>query len=118
MLAGLRALLGAFRATIVHVALGSLAGWAVWAQFVYRVPNRFLAILLGALTAASVGLTVVSWIAAVFTAPEAPREQSRWVAVAYGCCALTVVGGTFYSLYLVRTGKCERSAPVPGAANF
>jgi tetratricopeptide (TPR) repeat protein len=115
MLAGLRALLGAVRATIVHTALGGLAGWAVWAQFVYRVPNRFLAILLGVLTAASVGLTVVSWIAAVFTALSASPQQSRWVERAYRVCALVVLGVTFYSLYLFTNGKFDLSDPVPHA---
>ncbi len=118
MLAGLRALLGAFRATLVHVALGTLAGWAVWAQFVYRVPNRFLAILLGALTAASVGLTVVSWIAVVFTALKASPEHSRWVERAYRACALYVLGLTFYSLYLFTNGKFDLSDPVPHATTL
>jgi tetratricopeptide (TPR) repeat protein len=115
MLSGLRALLEAVRATIVHVALGALAGWAVWAQFVYRVPNRFLAIMLGALTAASALLTVVSWIAAVFTALRAAPEHSRWVERAYRTCALVVLGVTFYSLYLFTNGKFDLSDPVPHA---
>lgn len=118
MLAGLGALLGAVRATIVHVALGGLAGWAVWAQFVYRVPNRFLTILLALLTLASAGLTVVSWIAAVFTALHASPQQSRWVDRAHRLCALFVLGMTFYSLYLFTNGKFDLSDPVPHATTL
>jgi tetratricopeptide (TPR) repeat protein len=118
MLAGLLAVLGAIRATIVHGALGALAGWAVWAQFVYRVPNRFLAILLGALTAASALLTVVSWVAAVFSAFRASPEQSRWVERAYRVCALVVLGVTFYSLYLFTNGKFDLSDPVAHATTL
>jgi tetratricopeptide (TPR) repeat protein len=118
MLAALRALLGVARATIVHGALGALAGWAVWAQFVYRVPDRLLPVLLGALTAASVGLTVVSWIIAVFTGMRASPRHQKWVERAYRTCALVVLGGTFYSLYLFTNGKFDLSDPVPHATTL
>jgi tetratricopeptide (TPR) repeat protein len=118
MLAALRALLGVARATLVHGALCALAGWAVWAQFVYRVPDRFLAILLGALTVASVGLTAVSWVAAVFTGLRASPHQQRWVERAHHACALVVLAATFYSLYLFTNGKFDLSDPVPHATTL
>lgn len=118
MLAALRVLLGLARATAVHGALCALAGWAVWAQFVYRVPDRFLAIVLGALTAASAGLTIVSWVAAVFTGLSAAPQQHAWIERAYRACALVVLGVTFYSLYLFTNGKFDLSDPVPHATTL
>jgi tetratricopeptide (TPR) repeat protein len=118
MLAGLRALLGVVRATMVHGALSGLAGWAVWAQFVYRVPDRALSIVLGALTVACAGLTVVSWIAAVFTGLRALPQHQKWVERAYRGCALAVLGATFYSLYLFSNGKFDLSDPVPHATTL
>ena len=51
---------------IVHGALGALAGWALWAQSLYWVPDRFLGIVIAAVTVASAGLTVVFWVLTVF----------------------------------------------------
>lgn len=55
----IRQLLRLARITIVHGALSALAGWALWAQFVYRVPDRFLGIFIAAVTVASAGLVLV-----------------------------------------------------------
>jgi hypothetical protein len=113
MLAGLRALLGLARATIVHTALGGLACWSLWAQFVYRVPDRFLSIALAVVTVAGIGLTVVSWIATVFHGLGAAPQHRQLVGRVYRTCALAILGFSFYSLYLFTNGKFDLSDPVP-----
>jgi tetratricopeptide (TPR) repeat protein len=118
MLTALRIFLGVARVTIVHGALCALACWSVWAQFVYRVPNRFLGILLAALTAAGALLTVVSWIATVFEGLDAAPKHRRWVEQVYRVCALMTLGFCFYSLYLFTNGKFDLSDPVPHATKL
>ncbi len=114
----LRAVLGMVRATLVHVALGCLACWSLYAQFVYRVPNSFLAILFAALTVAGIGLTAVFWITAVVEALSAAPEYRRSVRRAYHVCAFSILAFCFYSLYLFTNGKFDLSDPVPHATKL
>jgi hypothetical protein len=110
---GIRQLLRMARINIVHGALGALAGWALWAQFVYRVPDRFLGIVIAAVTVAGAGLTVVFWVLTVFENLGAAPEHRRPVDRGFQVCALVVLGFAFYSLYLFTNGKFDLSDPVP-----
>jgi hypothetical protein len=109
----IRLLLRMVRINIVHGALGALACWSLWAQFVYRVPDRFLGIVIGAVTIASIGLTLVSWVATVFETLGAAPKHRRPIERGFRICALVVLGFAFYSLYLFTNGKFDLSDPVP-----
>jgi tetratricopeptide (TPR) repeat protein len=118
LLSVLGAMLRVLRVTVVHSALGGLACWSLWAQYVYRVPDRFLGIVLGALTAATVGLTLALWLATVFQGMGAAPQHRRLVERTYRVCALFILGFCFYSLYLFTNGKFDLSDPVPHAATL
>jgi hypothetical protein len=59
-------LLRMLRVTLVHLTLGTLGSWSVWAQLVYRTPSRYVAVVLAGIAAATTGLTLAFWLYAMF----------------------------------------------------
>ena len=108
-----RALFRVARVTVVCWALGGLACWSLWAQFVYRAPGRFLGVPMAVATAATAVLGLVFWVLLVFEALRATPEQRRPVWRGFQTCALVILGFCFYSLYLFTNGKFDLSDPVP-----
>jgi tetratricopeptide (TPR) repeat protein len=98
---------GGLRVTVVHLVLLALGGWSVWAQFVYRTPSRYLALVLAGAGAASTGLTVVFWLHALLRGAGARDEQLSLLAVGQKVCALTTLGFCFFSLFLFTNAKFD-----------
>src|SRR5262249_9708409 len=98
---------GTLRVTVVHLVLLALGGWSVWAQFVYRTPSRYLALVLVGAAAASTGLTLVFWLHTLLRGAGARDEQLSLLAVGQKICALTTLGFCFYSLFLFTNAKFD-----------
>jgi Flp pilus assembly protein TadD len=105
------ALLRLFRLTLVHLALGALGCWSVWAQLVYRAPSRYATVMLPGIAAAGTGLTLAVWLYAMFRGVGASAKQLTPVAVGQRICALVVLGFTFYGLFLFTNGRFDVADP-------
>jgi hypothetical protein len=106
------------RINIVHGALSALACWSLWIQFVYRVPDRLLGVVMAAVTVASIGLALVFWVVTVFENLGAAPAHRRPVERGFQVCAFVVLGFVFYSLFLFTNGKFDLSDPVPHRARL
>jgi hypothetical protein len=103
----MRALLRLLRVTLVHLALGMLGGWSVWAQLMYRTPSRYVTVLLASIAAVCTGLTLAFWVHAMFRGVGATDQQLAPVVAAQKVCALAVLGFCFYGLFLFANGKFD-----------
>jgi hypothetical protein len=108
----------AIRLLLVHLALGALGCWAVWAQAVYRVPSTSLTLVLSAVTVAMTALTPLAWIYAAFGAIDATPAERRPLVLMSHAFSVIVLGFTFYSLFLFANGKFDLSEPVPHATEI
>jgi Tetratricopeptide repeat len=99
------------RVTAVHLALGALGGWSVWAQLIYRTPSRYVTVVLAGVAAACTGLTLAFWLHAMFRGVGATERQVTPVAVAHKTCALALLGFCFYGLFLFTNGKFDVAEP-------
>lgn len=111
-------MIAALRATLVHASLVALGCWSMWAQSVYRAPQPSLTVLLAVLTLVTTSLTLVVWLAEVYGAIGARPRHRRLVDVGYCACALTVLGFTFWGLFLFSNGKFDLSDPVARATEI
>jgi tetratricopeptide (TPR) repeat protein len=106
------------RLTLVHVVLGALGCWSLWAQLVYRTPSRSLSVVLAGLAAATTGLTLAFWLYAVWSGLGASARQLTPIAIAQRLGALIVLGFTFYGLFLFTNGRFDAAAPTHHAAQI
>lgn len=107
----MKRLLQIVRVTVVAAALSALAGWSVWAQLVYRVPSRYITVLLAGVAAACAGLTVAFWLHAVVRGAGARQTLLSPIAIGYRVCALAILGFCVYGLFLFSNGNFDLSDP-------
>ena len=107
----MKGLLRLFRLTVVHLALGALGCWSVWAQLVYRAPSRYVTVMLAGIATAGTGLTLAFWLYAMFRGVGASAKQLTAVAVGQRVCALVALGFTFYGLFLFTNGRFDVADP-------
>jgi hypothetical protein len=106
------------RVTLADLALAGLGAWSVWAQLVYRTPSRYVTVIVVTIAAASTGLTVAFWLRTMFRGVGASDRQLSRVAVGKKACALTVLGFSFYGLFLFTNGKFDIADPVHHPTNI
>jgi hypothetical protein len=107
----MRGVLRIARLTVADLALSALAGWSVWAQFVYRTPSRYVTVVLAGVAGACVGLTLAFWLHAMLRGVGVRDRRLSAVAIGYRVCALAIVGVCFYGLFLFTNGKLDVSEP-------
>jgi tetratricopeptide (TPR) repeat protein len=104
-------LLRMLRLTAVHLALGALGCWAIWAQIAYRTPNRYVSVLLAGVAVAMTGLSLAFWLHAMFRGIGAPQKKLTLTAVGHRLCALVILGLACYGLFLFSNGRFDLADP-------
>ena len=108
----------AIRAALVHVVVLGLGGWSVWAQFFYRAPHRFPIVLLAVVSIASTGMMAFLGLIEVYHAIGARPRYRRAVEIGHVLCTLTILGFTFWALFLFANGTFDVSDPVVHATEI
>jgi tetratricopeptide (TPR) repeat protein len=99
------------RLVVRHLLLGLLGCWSVWAQFVYRVPSRFAAVVL-VIVCVVLSILQLVLVAAALARWWAAEHPWRRVAGAMerGTSILVLLFG-FYGVFLLFNGVLDRSRP-------
>lgn len=95
------------RLTVVHLALGAIGIWSVWAQLVYRVPSRYGTVALAGLAIVGTGATLALWLRTTVRGVGASPRPLTPIAVVHGLCALATLGCGFYGLFLFVNGTFD-----------
>ncbi len=107
----MKRLLQVARVTLVDLALGGLAVWAVWAQLAYRAPSRYVTVLLAGIAASCAGLMLAFWLQAVIRGGGGRDKLLSPIGIGYRLCALVILGSCFYGLFLLSNGTFDLSDP-------
>jgi Flp pilus assembly protein TadD len=111
MMATLRAVLG-------HILLTSMGGWALYAQFEYRVPNRYASIVMPLVCLVLSVLGVVLLAAHVVRRAPADDPWRRAADRLQQVTSLFLLAFTFYGLFLFLNGRLDASGPTSHPARI
>jgi hypothetical protein len=95
------------RLTIVHLALGAVGCWSIWAQLVHRAPSRYGTVVLAGLTVVATGATLALWLRTMARGRGASPRPLTPSAVVHRLCALVTVGCGFYGVFLFVNGTLD-----------
>jgi hypothetical protein len=103
--------IAAIRLVVRHVLLVLLGCGSVWAQFVYRVPSRFIAIVLIVVCAVLSALQIVHLVVALSRSWTAESPWRRLADNTERVTSLLVVTFGFYGVFLLFNGILDQSRP-------